>query len=160
LEEKLLRHEGIIHTQGLNEDAADQAFFTRSQPYSNKPLNKKEQHQKDIAYLKDLKARAKCYNYREYNHWATDCPKPKKKRPPNKKNHKIDQGFSAANLAKSLRITSSASSSSDSDAIEDDSTGDFVLVATSVISSHAYVATTVSDIWYADSSASEHMTDK
>jgi hypothetical protein len=30
-EEKLLLHEGLMHNQGIQEDTADQAFFTRSQ---------------------------------------------------------------------------------------------------------------------------------
>jgi hypothetical protein len=61
----------------------------------------------------------------------------------------------------SYRITLSASSSSDSETTEDDSIGDFAFMATSVVSSHAYAATTiVFDIWYADSRASKPMTDR
>ena len=43
-------------------------FFTRSNHTSNRPLNRKEQLQKDISYLKDLKARTKCYNCGKYNY--------------------------------------------------------------------------------------------
>jgi hypothetical protein len=106
--------------------------------------------------LKGLKARTKCYNCGEYKHWAVDCPKPKKTRPNSKKNiNKIDQGFSEANLAESLYITSS----DDSDTTTDDDTGEFAFMAT-LISSFAFTASTQSDVWFADSGASEHMTDR
>jgi hypothetical protein len=89
--------------------------------------------------------RTKCYNYREYNHWAADCPKPKKKRPSNKKNHNIHQGFNVSNLAESLKITSTSSSSGSENA-DDDPIGDYAFMVTSMISSHAYAATIISGI--------------
>jgi hypothetical protein len=156
LEDRLLAHENILKIQGNPEYNADQAFFTRSQPISNRPLSKKEQHGKDVAYLKDLKARTKCYNCGQHGHWSADCPQPKRNKPHRKKDpSKIDCGVSEANIAESLRYDSS-SLSEDQDSSDDD----YAFVTTSILDSQALISKTYEDIWFADSGASEHMSDK
>ena len=82
LEERLLCHESLLQRQGGIDSDVDQAFFTRSASISQpRPFLKKEQHQRDLHYIRDLKARTKCYNCREVGHWSADCPKPQKTRP-------------------------------------------------------------------------------
>ena len=66
LEDLLTRYEEMVKRQGTRSEA-DQAFFARSQQ-SWKPLTKKKQHTKDIEYLKNIKARTKCYNCKEIGH--------------------------------------------------------------------------------------------
>ena len=88
LEERLIRHESLLQRQGNVDMDHDQAFFTHlasiSQP---RPFSKKEQHQKDLNYIHDLKARTKCCNCHELGHWLIDCLKPQKKRPHGKDPH-------------------------------------------------------------------------
>lgn len=156
LEERLLRHESLLHRQGGGDTEADQAFFTRSASITQaRPLSKNEQHQKDLSYIRDLKARTKCYNCHELGHWSADCPKPKKKRPHGKDPRKIDSGLSEANLVESLRLSSSSDEESKSSSDED-----FAFIVTSTVSSYALAADSYVDTWFADSGASEHMTDR
>ena len=156
LEERLLRHESLLHRQEGGDHEADHAFFTRSASSScSQPFSKKEQHQKDLSYLRDLKARTKCYNCHELGHWSVDCPKPKRKRSDSKDPRKIDGGISEANLMESLHI----SSSSDGDT-KSNSDDDFAFMVRSTISSYAFSTDSYTDAWFADSGASEHMTDR
>ena len=156
LEERLIRHESLLLRQGGTDTDIDQAFFTRSASSSQSRLSsKKEQYQKDLSYIRDLKARTKCYNCHEFGHWSADCPKPKKKRTNGKDPRKIDGGLSEANLVESLRITSSSDEDSKSVSNED-----FAFVITSTLSSYALTIESSMDAWFADSGASEHMTDR
>ena len=60
LEERLLCHESLLLPQGGGDYKVDQAFFTRSASGSQShPFSKKEQHQKDLSYIRDLKAHTK-----------------------------------------------------------------------------------------------------
>lgn len=59
----------------------DHAFFTRSSAIPSYLLNKKEQHEKDLMYICDIKAQRKCYNCHKFGHWLANCLKPKRKRP-------------------------------------------------------------------------------
>ena len=43
-------------------------------------LTKKEQHQRHLEYIRDLKARTKCYHCGITSQWSVDCKKPRKKR--------------------------------------------------------------------------------
>jgi hypothetical protein len=63
-------------------------------------------------------------------------------------------------MVESLRLSSLEDDSIPENTGDDDSIGYFAFVATSIISSFVFSANTHSDIWYADSGASEHMTDK
>ena len=150
LEDRLTRYEELMKRQGTTSDA-NHAFFSCLQ--QGKPLTKKEQHSKDVEYLKNLKARTKCYNCKEFGHWSADCKKPKRQRGKTD-SQKTDLGFSNANVAESLR------SSSDSDTTGDDAdTNEYAFMVQSTASSSAFSANLYSEIWFADSSASDHMTD-
>jgi len=67
----------------------------------------------------------------------------------------INNGLSKANLVESLRLTSSF----DED-FASFSDGDFAFMVTLTVSSYAFAADSFFDIWFADSGASEHMTDR
>nr|PNR42613.1 hypothetical protein PHYPA_017443 [Physcomitrium patens] len=69
LEKRIFRYKSMIQSQGRNNIENDYAFFMQSTVVSLQPLNKKEQWQKDITYIKDLKARSKCYNCHDLGHW-------------------------------------------------------------------------------------------
>ena len=58
-------------------------------------------------------------------------------------------------MVESLHISSS--SKDDSKSISDE---DFAFIVTSTISSYAFAANSYTDVWFADSGASEHMTDR
>ena len=88
-------------------------------------------------------------------HWSTDCPKPKKKRLNGKDPCKIDQGINEANLVESLRLSNSSNEESKSSSNED-----YAFIVTSTISSYALAVDSYDDTWFADSGASEHMTDR
>ena len=66
LEERLLQQEAILKGQGHFDEGSDKAFFTRSvgasSTTSRQHFSRKEQHRKDVEYLKDMKSRAKCLN--------------------------------------------------------------------------------------------------
>ena len=146
----------MLHRQGRGESEVDQVFFTHSASISHtRPFSKKEQHQKDLNYIRDLKARIKCYNCHELGHWSADCPKPKKKCPHGKDPHKTDGGLSKANLIESLHLSSA--SEDESNFLSDE---DFAFVVTSTVSSYALATESYMYAWFADSGASEHMTDK
>jgi hypothetical protein len=119
-------------------------------------LSKKEQHTKDVAYLKYLRARTKCYNCRQLGHWSTDCSQPKGNKPHRKNDpSKIECGVSKANLAESLRYDSS-SLYEDQDSSDDD----YIFVTTAILDSQALLSKTYEDVWFADLGASKHMSDK
>ena len=154
LEERLIRHESLLQRQGGVDTDIDQAFFTRSASVSHpRLLSKKEQHHKDLHYIRDLKARTKCYNCHGIGHWSADCPKPQKIRPHGKDPRKIDGGLSEANLVESLHISSGSENDSHSDE-------DFTFVVTSTLSSYAFAVDSSAEAWFTDSGASEHMTNK
>ena len=156
LEERLLRYKNLLLRQGGSNSEVDHAFFTRSAFGSRShPLLKKEQHHKDLSYIRDLKARTKYYNCHELGHWSVDCSKPQKKPSSGKDPRKIDHGFTEANLVESLHILSS--SEDDSKSILDK---DFAFMVTSTVSSYAYAIDSYTDAWFVDSGACEHMTNK
>lgn len=152
LEERVPRHEQLMKIQGGLDDPADQTFFTHTQHFMSGPsLTKKEQHQRDVEYTHDLRARTKCYSCGDIWHLSADCRQPCTPRPAGKTNPtKIDYGLSAGNLAESLRVDSDTANSDD----------DYAFMVTSVMHSYAFYSNSSSVTWYADSGASDHMTDR
>lgn len=70
-------------------------------------LTKKEQHQRHVEYIRDLKARTKCYHCGITSQWSADCKKPRKKHPFGKNDPaKTDHGLSDAKSAKILVLDS------------------------------------------------------
>ena len=167
LEERLLRHEAILKGQGQFNEGSDKAFFTRStgasSTASRQRLSRKEQHQKDVEYLKDLKSRSKCLNCGKRGaHWSADCPEPCKKPLP-KPSGKPYSGISAANIAEAMYTTTLSDNEADThtepDCEPDDDEPEIAFMVSTC--SIAFLTSTLSsDKWYADSAATEHMTNR
>lgn len=68
---RLLQMENLMTLQS-GETASDSAFFTRSSRTSSK--SKKQSHEKNKDYIKELKSRTRCYNCGEFDHWTVECP--------------------------------------------------------------------------------------
>lgn len=56
------------------ENLGDSTFFTRSSKIPSK--NKKQSHEQNKDYIKELKSRICCYNCGEFDHWMVECPHP------------------------------------------------------------------------------------
>lgn len=128
---------------------ATRRSFTRAAATSSAPLSRREQHLKDVEYIKDLKPRTKCLNCGEPGHWSADCKKERKPKTLLDKTPNLLRGISDANIAKSLAYHESS-----------DSCASEWSIAFMAFSSHAYITTSQVSTWYADSAATEHMTDK
>lgn len=161
LEERLLRHEAILKRQGHFDEGSDKAFFTRSAGASSttprQRFSRKDQHRKDVEYLKDLKSRAKCLNCGKRGaHWTADCPEPHKK-PLTKPGGKPYSGLTAANISEAM-YTTTLSDNSDTYPSSDDEP--VLAFKVSTCSTAFLTSSLLSDKWYADLAATEHMTNR
>jgi hypothetical protein len=142
LSARLLRHELVLKMQGMDITTKDTAFFTRNSRYqgsssSSNKFSKAQQREKDEEYVRELKQRTKCFKCGKKGHWSNECSEPIRQ--------KI--GFQRS----SVNIVAARDSSSEDD---DD---DYYAI---MVHSHAMIAKGESDLWYTDTGASEHMSDR
>lgn len=70
----LLQMENLMALQG-GETAGDSAIFTRSSKASSQHKKQNHEHNKD--YIRELKSRTRCYNCGEFDHRTAECPHPR-----------------------------------------------------------------------------------
>lgn len=158
LKVRLLQMENIMTLQNAATDG-DSAFFTRSSKITSK--HKKQGGEKSTEYIKDLKSRTRCYNCGEYDHWTAECPRPrqdkvkfsnqKKHRPDRSSKHTKGKRSEACVATTDHRNSSSHESSTDSD--------DSCAFMTINKASYALTVNLDKQAWFADSGATEHMTE-
>ena len=160
LKVRLLQLEHLLALQG-GEPAGDAAFFTRSNKISSQ--NKKSNHEQNKEYIKNLKGRTRCYNCGEHEHWTAECPHPRrdKEKFSNQKKNRNDhhQRFPRTKRSDACAATSEHPTSC-SDNSEPDSEPDthaFMIVSKR---SQALSVNLDKQAWYADSGATEHMTER
>ena len=157
---RLLQLEHLL-TKQSGESSRDSAFFTRSSRASSHNT-KKHTHENAKNYIKDLKSRTRCYNCGELDHWTAECPHPRQDKTKHSnrskgrsdRNQKHTKGHRSEACVATTEQVHSDSSNSPSDS-ENDS------FAFAVISkrSHAFSVNLDKKAWFADSGATEHMTE-
>ena len=166
---RLLQHEQILKAQG-GAGTSDTAFFTRGQSHFNtKKLSKLEQQAADKQYIQELKERTKCYNCGGSKHWSRDCPEPPRNRRDSKENR--DPKYSHSRSYNNSRdkyhskqsnacvVATASNSSRDSSPLSATSCDDdYAFVVISEVSQA--LSCMDNDIWYGDTGAIEHMTDR
>lgn len=170
LKTRLLQLESLLLKQN-GEPAGDAAFFTRSNKFSSQ--NRQPQHDQNKEYIKDLKNRTRCYNCGERDHWTAECPRPQrdKDKYSNQPRNKFDRQQKhpgnrrgEANVATSEQSNQPTSETtyegnpSGGNAYESDHDDSYLFMA---VSKHSQALSVNLDkhAWYADSSATEHMTE-
>ena len=160
LKVRLLQLEHLLALQG-GEPAGDTAFFTRSNKMSSQ--NKKSNHEQNKEYIKNLKGRTRCYNCGEHEHWTAECPHPRrdKEKFSNQKKNRSDyqQRFSRTKRSDACAATSDQPTSC-SDNSEPDSEPDAHAFMVISKRSQALSVNLDKQAWYADSGATEHMTER
>lgn len=160
LKVRLLQLEHLLTKQN-GEPAGDSAFFARSSKASLHN-NKKHTHENAKIYIKELKSRTRCYNCGELDHWTAECPHPRQDKTKHSnrlkgrsdRNQKHAKGHRSEACVATTEQVHSDSSNSPSDS-ENDSCA-FTVVSKQ---SHAYSVNLDKKAWFADSGATEHMTE-
>lgn len=164
----LLQMENIMNLQE-GDNQSDKAFFTRSGRSSsdNNSKDARAQKEKNKEYVKDLKSRTLCFNCGKPKHWRDECPEPPRK--DHSRRTKDHKGKHSAHA--NVVISQECDSSNDEDECHESDCSDTsdsyaFMVQSSIKTSQALTKTsqalTVSkdrDTWFADSGATEHMTE-
>ena len=160
LKVRLLQLEHLLALQG-GELAGNSAFFTRSNKMSSS--NKKHNHEQSKEYIKNLKGHTRCYNCGEHEHWTAECPHPRRDKDKfsNQKKNIYDrqQKFTRNKRSEaSIAATSEQPNSCSSNSASESDHNDCALMAVSR-QSQALSVNLDKQAWYADSGATEHMTE-
>ena len=159
LKARLLQLEHLLAMQG-GDLAGDSAFFTRSNKVYSQ--NRKPNQEQNKEYIKHLKGRTRCYNCGEYEHWTAECPYPKKDRDRiahQRKatvdhQHRFQKGKRGAACA---ATSDQPTSDSEPDQDPEPEAKAFMVVSKR---SQAMSVNLDERAWYADSGATEHMTER
>lgn len=168
LKTRLLQMENIISLQNRNvESVMDKAFFSRTNRNSSSSTSKyqrpehkerSKEKERNKEHLRLLKENSLCYNCRKPRHWRDECPEPP--RSDSKRSEKSSQNSnnrkqSDANTATSQPLLCNSDHDSDCNSAESDS------YAFMTISRHSQALSVNLDsrTWYADTGATEHMTE-
>ena len=152
------------------ETSGDSAFFTRSNKASSQ--HKQQHHESNIdymtkvnqnsEYIKGLKSRTRCYNCGEFDHWTAECPRPRQNKTKysnnNSKRSEQHQQGTRNKRSEANAVTTEHVSSGSSD-LPSDRERDFYAFMTITRQSHALSVNMDKQAWYADSGATEHMTE-
>lgn len=175
---RLLQHEHILKQQD-KENFSDTAYFTRAQPVTKK-LSQLDKREKDAAYLKELQSRTVCYNCGEPDHWSRDCTKPPRdhrhhQRSSSRHDHRYhrrntsshdkfhDKGkrpLRESNACVAKTVSSENDDTLSQSSVSEGSSCDEYAFTTISHHSEALSVSGDSDIWFGDTGATEHMTDK
>ena len=159
LKARLLQLEHLLAMPG-GELAGNSAFFTRSNKVYSQ--NKKPSQEQNKEYIRNLKGRTRCYNCGEYEHWTAECPYPKKDRDKiaHQRKATVDNQhrFPKAKRGAACAATSEQPTSN----FEPDQDIEPEAKAFMVISRRSQAMSVNLDerAWYADSGATEHMTER
>ena len=179
LKARCLQLENLMKQQD-DESASDSALFTRSSKTSAKC--KKHTSEQNEEYMKELKSKTRCYNCGEFDHWTAECPHPRqdKHKFVNQRQHKPErQQRDPQNRHSEVCVATTEQSNSDppSDQHSDqqsqpntdqnsgasnpscESGADSCAFAVIHQHSHALSVNLDKTAWFADSGATEHMTD-
>ena len=148
---------------------------------SNRSYTSRENQNSE--YIRGLKSRTRCYNCGEFDHWTAECPRPRQDRTKysNNNNRRVEhsqQGSrnkrSEANAVTTDQVNSTSSDFPEHDFERDqerereqqqerdhehDPERDFYAFMTITRQSHALSVSMDKQAWYADSGATEHMTE-
>ena len=170
LKTRLLQLESLLLKQN-GEPACDAAFFTRSNKFFSQ--NRQPHYDQNKEYIKDLKNRTRCYNCGERDHWTAECPRPQRDKDKfsNQPRNKFDRQQKhpgnrrgEANVATSEQSNQPTSETtyegnpSGGNAYESNHDDSYLFMA---VSKHSQALSVNLDkhAWYADSGATEHMTE-
>ena len=160
LKVRLLQLEHLL-TKHSGESSGDSAFFTRS---SKTPSHNTKNHTHENAktYIKDLKSRTRCYNCGELDHWTAECPHPRqdKTKHPNRSKGRSDrnQKHTRGHHSEACDVTTEQVPSDSSNSHFDSEPDSFAFAVVSK-RSHAFSVNLDKKAWFADSGATEHMTE-
>lgn len=164
LKTRLLQMENILSLQNGNvESLTDKAFFSRTNRHSSSSTSntsknhRQEQKDRNKEHLRHLKENSLCYNCGKPRHWRDECPEPPRfdsKRSENFSRNSHNRKQSDANAATSQPLSYN-SDDSDSNSAESDS------YAFMTVSRHSQALSVNLDsrTWWADTGATEHMTE-
>jgi hypothetical protein len=165
---RLLQMENIMARQHAkrSEPTGDSAFFTRSSKSTSQHKTHKPHSEKNSEYIKDLKGRTRCYNCGEFHHWSAECPHPRqdKKKYSNQSKPRRPHRDARRQRSEACAVNADQNSDSSNSASESDPEPDpapaprYFFMVTSR-QSHALSVTTDKQAWFADSGATEHMTE-
>lgn len=187
LKVRLLQMESVLALQSA-ESSGDAAFFTRSnngrpsntrsshrshdnsndrshdqhndQHNRSSMRGKKPQHDHNTDYIRDLKSRTRCYNCGESDHWTAECTRPRQDRAKNS-NHQQRSHRNNNNNNKRSEACVAATDQIASDCSPHPSGSDTESCAFMTVSRHSQALSVNLDktAWFADSGATEHMTE-
>jgi hypothetical protein len=164
LKARCLQLENLMKLQG-DENTSDSAFLARSGKASAK--GKKHTSEQSKEYMKELKSKTRCYNCGEHDHWTAECPHPRrdKLKFPNQKQHKSEHPEKDPHSKHSevwVATTEQSNSGSNNSSSESDAqVSDADSCAFTMASKQSHVLSVNLDktAWFADSGATEHMTE-
>ena len=169
LKVRLLQLEDLLALQG-GETSGDSAFFTRSNKVSSQHKQHHHESNRDhmtkekqnSEYIRGLKSRTRCYNCGEFDHWTAECPRPRQDKTKfsnnNSKRSEQHQHNTRNKTSEANAVTKEQVNSSSSDP-PSDSERDTYAFMTITRQSHALSVNMDKQVWYADSGATEHMTE-
>lgn len=156
---RLLQMENLMALQG-GETTGDSAFFTRSSKASSQYKKQNHEHNKD--YIRELKSRTRCYNCGEFDHWTAECPHPRqdKVKYSNPKKNRSDrrQKHAKGNRSEACVATTEQINSCSSNSASDSDHDTYAFMTISR-RSHTLSVNLDKSAWYAHSGATEHMTE-
>jgi hypothetical protein len=159
LKARCLQLENLMKLQG-DETSSDSAFFTRSSKASAK--GKKHTSEQSREYIKELKSKTRCYNCGEFDHWTAEClyPRRDKLKFTNQKQHKSEhQQKDTRSKHSEVCVATTEQSNSGSNNSSSESDADSCAFATASKHSHVLSVNLDKTAWFADSGATEHMTE-
>lgn len=159
LKVRLLQLENLLMKQS-GEPAGDSAFVTRSSKASSHNT-KKHTHENSKVYMKELKSRTQCYNCGEFDHWTAECPHPRQDKTKFSNNK---QAHAITSTQRDIEVKHALQQSNNQTHVQATlliliSEPDICAFMVINRQSHAFSVNLDKQSWFADSGATEHMTE-